>query len=132
MSAGGPTLTAPAAGTRWRRWMPAALWATLLVVVTSWPNPDPPQVRFGDKATHLLLYGVLTFLIGRAVPVLTRRAIPFALAVIATSAFACVDEWHQRFIPGRSQSAADWRADTAGAILGLLLAAGLRRRSTRT
>lgn len=127
-----PSLSAPAEGartTRARRWAPPALWATLLLVSSSWPNPNPPDVRHGDKVVHFLLYAVLTLLIGRAAPPLVARPLPLALTAVGASAFAYADEWHQRFIPGRSPSVDDWQADSAGALLGLLIAAGLRRRT---
>ncbi len=116
---------------RWRRWVPPALWALLILVATSWPNPDPPDVGpHSDKVTHLVLYGVLAFLLGRADPLLSAGSLRILAAIAGVSAFAAVDEWHQRFVPGRSASVADWQADTAGAVLGFLLVAALRRRST--
>ena len=111
------------------RWAPAVLWALTLVVLTSWPNPGVPQVGQGDKVVHALLYGVLAWLVARAEPrwaASTARAVP-VLAAIA--AFAAVDEWHQRFVPGRSASVDDWAADCVGAALALTLAAVRRRRA---
>jgi VanZ family protein len=49
-------------------------------------------------------------------------------ALAATSLFGAADEWHQQFIPGRSQDVADWLADTLGAGIGVLTAAALRSR----
>jgi len=35
--------------------------------------------------------------------------------------YGALDEWHQSFVPGRDVSVADWGADIAGMIIGLLL-----------
>lgn len=42
-------------------------------------------------------------------------------ALIFSSAYGASDEWHQSFVPGRLADAADWLADTLGAMLALLL-----------
>jgi len=53
-------------------------------------------------------------------------------AVVLGSAYGLTDEIHQAFVPGRSADPRDWVADTAGAVLGALLAvAYLRRREAR-
>ena len=111
------------------RWAPPALWATALVTATSWPNPDVPQVGHGDKLVHLLLYGILAWLLARAEPTLATIRRRAALTTLGLACFAALDEWHQDFVPGRSASTADWAADTVGAAAGLGLAAALRRRA---
>jgi VanZ family protein len=117
----------PGAAGRSRRWWPPALWAAALFTVTSVPIRNPPDVGQGDKGVHLLLYGVLAWLLARAEPSLVRRAVRLLATLVALSALAAADEWHQQFIPGRSASVSDWVADTTGATLALLLAAVRRR-----
>jgi VanZ family protein len=116
---------------RARRWGPLLAWTTALLVATSWPNPNVPDVQNGDKVVHLAIYGVLAFLAWRAV-FWTERA-PSTLRalalVVAVSAFGWADEWHQQFIPGRGRSVADWYADTAGGVGGTLAALIGRRRA---
>jgi VanZ family protein len=110
--------------------VPAAVWAAIVVIATSWPNPDVPDVGQGDKLAHFLSYALLAWLVGRALPPLARAPGRVALVLLGLAAFAAADEWHQAFIPGRSASVADWWADAAGATLGLLTAA-LRRAPAR-
>ena len=87
------------------------------------------------EVTHLLLrklghfsgYGLLSLLFRRAWLVTLRRTwkgprsrLPFSaasLAVFCTFFVACLDEWHQGFLPGRVSSPYDVMIDTAGAIL---------------
>lgn len=92
----------------------------LVLVGTSWPSiklgPDGLPL---DKLAHFTAYGVLAALSLRAT--LTPRRLATVLVVlVCVSVLGAVDEWHQRFIPGRSMSFADWIADTAGATLGVL------------
>ena len=111
-----------------RRWLPPALWTAVVLVSSSWPDPDVGPVPAGsDKVTHFLLYGVLGVLLGRAERGLLGLPLRFVGTVAAVSAFAALDEWHQRFIPGRSASTGDWVADTLGALVGLLAVALTRR-----
>ena len=117
----------PRAAGRPRRWWPPALWAAALLTATSWPNPNVPEVRDGDKVVHLAMYGGLAWLLARAEPALVRRATSLLLLAAALSTLGALDEWHQQFIPGRGASATDWLADTAGAVLALLMAAARRR-----
>jgi VanZ family protein len=117
----------------WRRWAPAALWATVLVVATSVPNPDVPSaLRPTDKLVHALLYGVLGWLCVRALrpDARTPRRRVVVLGVIL--AFAWLDEWHQQFVPGRAQDAADWMADGIGAAVAILTSSARRRREQPT
>ncbi len=104
------------------RWLPVLVWAAFILVLTSWPNPRVPMSASSiDKFAHFGLYGVLGFLVGRTIrPPQLGPSIVKALLVLA--AFGAADEWHQRFISGRSMSVWDWVADIAGAFTGLLLA----------
>ena len=67
-----------------------------------------------DKLYHAGNFGVLAALLHLA----TGRA---WLAVLLASIYGVSDEVHQAFVPGRSADAADWLADTAGALVAVLL-----------
>ena len=103
--------------------------------MTSIPGSDIPSVGVPhvDKAMHFGLYAVLGALAALAVDPARDRRRRGLLVLVAIAAFAAVDEWHQRFIPGRSADAADWIADVVGATCGLLLlAARVPRHETIT
>ena len=122
-----------AAPPRWRRWAPAVAWAALLLVLTSIPNPPVPRTLAGtDKVVHALLYGVLAWLVVRAMLPVARTLPALAAAWLAVLALGWADEWHQQFIPGRSQDAADWLADGTGAALAILTASARSRREQPT
>lgn len=103
----------------------------MILALTSIPGRQVPTVRVPhiDKVVHVALYAVLGALLVRALRRsgrLTRAAL--AVALLGVAAFAAVDEWHQRWVPGRSGDFADWSADLAGATFALMLAARLAPR----
>src|SRR5690606_2032338 len=73
---------------------------------------------------HVIVYAILFFLVylgitaNRQFRWQTKQAIA---AVIITIAYACLDEWHQSFVPTRSGNILDVAIDA----LGALIAAGL-------
>jgi VanZ family protein len=77
-------------------------------------------IPHADKLAHMLVYGVLGYLLGRAAAwgwgwPLGRSAY---FAIIVSSIYGMSDEWHQSLVPGRSVEFTDWAADTVGAALG--------------
>ena len=112
-----------------RRWLPPALWAALILVLTSIPSPPDVggSVTHLDKVVHLLLYAGLGWLVARALR--TRRPLALMGAFTAIALFGAVDEWHQEFFR-RSPDVVDWVADMLGGSLGLL--AGPRVRDIET
>ena len=78
---------------------------------------------------HFVLYAVLGVLLARALrggrPVSTSRPAIRGLFpwLVGIALFAAADEWHQRWVPGRSSDLSDWYADVLGGSLALLLAA---------
>lgn len=114
-----------------RRWLPPLLWAGVILVGTSLPSAMVPrEVSAFDKALHFTFYALFAVLLSRQISEGTGRWSAAALAVLIAVTFGAVDEWHQRFIPGRSTELADWRADSIGAAVGALAFAVARRGSS--
>jgi VanZ family protein len=128
---------APARLRRWRR--AAGAWIVVVFAASSWPNPPtPPELPPGfpglDKVTHLALYGVLGFLLYRAIqwPGRPGFALGRLLTVVgALAVLGTVDEIHQVWIPGRGMEGADLLADIAGGLVGALTAAVGRPREMK-
>jgi VanZ family protein len=103
---------------------------------TSLPSDAVPvQTSNIDKLLHFTIYAVFAFLLTRQIAEDTTPWRAMLGALIVTAAFAAVDEWHQRFIPGRFPEAYDWVADVAGATVGgvmYALIASRGRHSTTT
>ena len=72
------------------------------------------------KAAHISAYFVLGVLIYNLLKEYRLRVKHIALASIAIAMlYACTDELHQMFVPGRSGEARDVLIDTAGAAAGV-------------
>ncbi len=115
-------------------WAAVAVYLAAIFYLSAQPDPLPALTsRVSDKLLHLVEYGGLALLLGRAllaVGMTTRRAL--VTTVLVASLYGASDELHQAFVPSRSCDVRDWAADTAGAILGAALAVSfLRQRGTR-
>lgn len=115
-------------------WGPTLGWVALLFVLsrlTSIPEPLHPLAVLPDKVIHVLLYTGLGAALawGRS---RTRLRLPHLALVALGSLYGALDEWHQRFVPGRSAEVGDWAADTVGVAVGYaLMMLAFRRRGTR-
>lgn len=116
-------------------WGPVALYMALIFGLSSLSElPGPPGVD--DKTEHFLAYAGLGLVAvrataGGAVAAVSLRAAASAWAL--ATAYGLTDEFHQRFVPGRTFDLLDWRADAVGAAAATLgaWASGIIARSRR-
>ena len=80
-------------------------------------------VRKGAHVTEYMILGILLFLTLTAYGL--RRV--FSLALGTGFLYAALDEYHQRFVPGRSGEIKDVLIDACGLLLGLALTRGAGR-----
>jgi VanZ family protein len=109
------------------KWGPVAIYILLIFYLSSISNPRgiPPIPHF-DKIVHFGEYGVLGFLLGRALGLtrLRRRyVLVFAAYLLLGGGIGVADEFYQGTVQGREKSIADFVAD----LLGLLGAAAVLR-----
>ena len=102
---------------RLARWLPVVAWAAVIFALSSIPGLAT-DLGFWDlllrKAAHVVEYAILGALLFRAL----EREVP---ALAAGVAYACTDEIHQHFVPGRVGSPLDLVFDTAGVLLGIIV-----------
>jgi len=110
-----------------RRWLPTLLWAVAIFLVSSIPRLDMAMTRLEgcDKIAHFVEYSIL----GWALRYWSRNGSPRFLA--GGIAFAALDEFHQRYVPGREMSFWDFVADAAGITAGFLISNTIYRRRAR-
>jgi len=103
-------------------WGPVVVYMAAIFYVSSLPQaPLPPGLP--DKPAHALGYFGFGFVIARALagglpPRITTRQFFIGLAIAV--AYGASDEFHQRFVPGRTGDLADLYADTVGAAIELI------------
>ena len=113
----------------WVYWIPAAATAALIFFLSHQSQiPGAPMVW--DKAAHFLEYGFFTLTLAFGFTqgfAPDRRTLwPMVAAVLVASLYGVSDEFHQSFV-GRDATAADWLADTTGAVfMALALVAAFR------
>ena len=117
-------------------WGPVAAWAGFIVIATSLPAPYlPPQpFQYFDLIEHGSVYGMLGFLLHRAVYKGTRfgpAGLAWGVAFFGAALFGVCDETHQLFIPSRYFAWSDMGADVLGVALGTMAYALWRRLSNR-
>lgn len=110
-----------------------------------WGRVDTHAVEMANtvlrKVGHICGYGVLGLMFrrgwARTAPMFVRwsrknlRLLAGGLAVWSVFGVACMDEWHQIYLPGRTSSPYDVLIDTCGALLfnaALLYVLARRRR----
>lgn len=132
-----PATTRPATrGPRLRLWAPVVAYMALLFALSSMASPPTPT-QLSDKAEHLLGYAGLGALALRATAGGRLNGLSAGTAVAAwaiAAAYGVTDEFHQRFVPGRTADVADVVADAAGAGAAVvaLWAFGIIARSRRS
>ncbi len=115
---------------RYLRTLPWALvtaWVVLICILSSLPGPEISKLNvldIWDKAAHFVAFATGAVLVSWALRVSTQWSwtkIGVA-AVVATSIFGGVDEWHQLYTVKRSGAdVLDWTADTLGALVAIVL-----------
>jgi VanZ family protein len=106
-------------------WLPVVIWAGFIFFLSSVPHLRFMQNDLMDfvvrKIGHMGVFGILARLVARALTGSTywswKRI--FACSLVATFLYACTDEYHQAFVPGRHASPVDVAIDTVGGWLAL-------------
>jgi VanZ family protein len=104
-------------------WLPVVAWAAVIFAFSSVPNLSTGLGTWDlvlRKLAHTTEYAILGALLWRA---LGREVTAFAAGVI----YAASDELHQHFVRGRHASPVDVAVDAFGLLVGILVAARLRR-----
>ena len=105
-------------------WLLGIYWTTLLVL-TSLPGNDLPDISVGDKFEHFFAFCGLAVLLNLSLLVqekykkLKKYSSSFTLLIVGF--YAALDEFHQLFIPGRDCEFFDWIADFSGALAAVLI-----------
>lgn len=110
---------------KWMRWLAVLAWMAVIFYFSSNPNSNEATKQvFGDinfyvrKLAHITEYAILFTLIRwsfattheSAKEQMRRSLVSLVISVL----YACSDEYHQSFVPGRSASVGDVLIDSIG------------------
>ena len=99
-------------------WGPVLAQMALIFIASSIPNLQHLHGNISDKAGHGIGYAILGALLLRALARGRRAGVTWRtvlLAMLCATAYGVSDEFHQRFVPGRSSDVYDVLADAVGA-----------------
>ena len=103
------------------RWLAVILWMGAIFTVSDMPSIATPFEAVYDftfkKLAHVTEYGILTGLLFSALRIHIRhRGRALLTAALVAVLYACSDEWHQTFVPGREGTLRDVAIDALGAV----------------
>jgi VanZ family protein len=103
------------------RWMAVVFWMGVIFAFSATPSLASPFEPAYDfilrKLAHLTVFAVLTVLLFRAFRLhVTRPTYAWLLAIFVAVLYACSDEWHQTFVPGREGTVRDIVIDCLGVV----------------
>jgi VanZ family protein len=103
-------------------------WAIVIFILISAPMPEYVSYKttFYDKGVHVILFGILAYLIVYALggDKNKRLGLIFLTSFFISILYAGLSEYVQMFIPGRDVSEFDFMAGVSGVILALVYAYG--------
>ena len=98
-------------------------WATAIFILSSQAGDALPPLLSGlDKLLHALVFGVLGVLVLGSMKTSSRGVYTpgqALIAVVLVTLYGILDEFHQRYVPGRSAELLDIAADAVGGIIGV-------------
>jgi len=117
-------------------WLSVIAWAALIFFLSAQPTPTTELGTWDlilRKGAHMVEFAVLCLLLWNAIRqtgMAFSQALAIAVAVSLLYAFS--DEFHQRYVPGRTAALRDVGFDTAGIIIiGLIIIALRPNRTAR-
>jgi len=108
-----------------KKWGPVILWMALIFVVSAQPTLPAVEDKLLDlvvkKGGHVTAYGILAWLIWRAVQPLPGSAWLAVVVWLMAVLYAGSDELHQLCVPGRHGSLVDVMIDGLGALIAVVV-----------
>lgn len=103
-----------------RYWFIAGIYMGLIFIVSSIPGETLPETSVSDKFLHLVEFGILSWLLGKALRTSQKEIFikqATVLSIVITICYSITDEVHQYFVPYRCVEVYDVVFDGIGAVL---------------
>jgi len=102
---------------------PWLAWVLLIFFFSSMPDLIIVDESIWDlilrKFAHMFVFGLLFYLSWK-VALSLKLKYAFIWAIFFSILYACSDEWHQEFVPGRVPSLIDVLIDSVGVVIAYL------------
>ena len=100
-------------------------WIIIVFVLIALPFPKIPKVDqfdYSDKIVHMILFGIVAFLVHESLSSKGFRRFPASfLGLVAGSFYAGIAEIIQIFVPGRNCTIYDFYAGSIGSVFALIV-----------
>ena len=106
-------------GKAWWRWLLVLVYAVSIFILSALPGDRFPAFHVSDKFLHAAEFGVLSFLLCRALHAQkpTRaKWMTMGLSILVAIGYGVTDEAHQLLVSKRVGDLADLLADSLGAV----------------
>lgn len=101
-------------------WLPVIAYMAMLFVFSSFSTVPSPPGDLSAYHVHIAAYTGLGAITARAAGKGLRHVSwpAVIVAIVISSLYGVTDEYHQRFVPGRSFDVLDMVADAIGSVVG--------------
>ncbi|MCL5267821.1 MAG: VanZ family protein [Bacteroidetes bacterium] len=105
--------------------LPALVWMALIFSLSCVPGSDiaPMEFPYAHLIAHTMLYGVLYYFAYRAMKfqeyIRWLNEFSLVIALLFVMLYGASDEFHQSFVPGRTEEFKDFAIDVGAAIIVL-------------
>jgi len=108
------------------RKIPAILVMAALFKLSTLPGNDPllNSIHLGDKIEHFIAYFVLGITLCVWIPSkkwFAKPAVYGVIVIVLCTLFGASDEYHQKFVPGRSSDLHDLAVDFAASVIAVFV-----------
>jgi VanZ family protein len=116
--------------TRLRYWLPVLFWMGFIFYMSGKASQDLPSLFcYQDIVFHFCVYAALAWHFGRALSFEAPKLDFFKIVCLCALfglLYGISDEFHQRFVSGRTSDIFDVNIDTIGSIIGGFIVRWLR------
>ncbi|MEW6097246.1 MAG: VanZ family protein [bacterium] len=107
-----------------RYWFIAGIYMGVIFITSSIPGEALPEIRIWDKFLHLVEFGILSWLLGKAFRTSQKKIFikqSAVLSIIITIFYGITDEIHQSLVSSRYPEYYDGVFDGIGAVLAQMI-----------
>ena len=109
-------------------------WSLFVFILLTFPTPpyDGTVISWHDKVVHMVMFGVMAYLVSYLLAAYPRISLFWLMAAgaLVSAGYSALGEYVQGYVPGRTQSVYDFYAGVAGILVSLIFTYAKFRKKT--